>query len=290
MGDCNLMPDHLEQLFSTWLHWRSTVGQVAMEMAVGAESSRSVKGLTALITGAASGMGRASAELFAAEGARVALADLTGSPVEAVARGIVAAGGEARAWHMDVADPAQIATVVEAVAADFGSLDIVVNNAGISCFCPIDAVNYDEVWDRAVAVLLTAHQRIVRAALPHLRRSASPRIVNVASTEALGATARDSAYAAAKAGVTGLTRALAVELGKEGITVNCICPGPILTGMTEDLPEADRAMFAQRRTALRRYGRPEEVAHVTLSLCLPCASYITGATIPVDGGLMARNA
>jgi 3-oxoacyl-[acyl-carrier protein] reductase len=138
--------------------------------------------------------------------------------------------------------------------------------------------------------MLTSHQRIIRAALPWLRKSKAARIVNVASTEALGATARDSTYAAAKAGVTGLTRALAVELGREGITVNCICPGPILTGMTEAIPEADRATFAKRRTAMGRYGRPEEVAHVTLSLCLPAASYITGVTIPVDGGLMARNA
>jgi 3-oxoacyl-[acyl-carrier protein] reductase len=114
--------------------------------------------------------------------------------------------------------------------------------------------------------------------------------VNIASTEALGATAMDSAYCAAKAAVTGLTRALAVELGKEGITVNCICPGPIDTGMTEAITQADKDTYARRRTALRRYGRPEEVAHMTVSLCMPGASYITGATIPVDGGLLARNA
>ncbi len=139
-------------------------------------------------------------------------------------------------------------------------------------------------------MLLTSHQQIIRAALPHLRRSKAPRIVNIASTEALGATSRDSPYAAAKAGVTGLTRALAVELGREGITVNCVCPGPINTGMTQAISEADKATFAKRRTALGRYGAPEEVAHITLSLCLPAASYITGVTIPVDGGLMARNA
>ena len=96
--------------------------------------------------------------------------------------------------------------------------------------------------------------------------------------------------AEAKAAVTGLTRALAVELGKEGITVNCICPGPINTGMTAGIADADKTTFAHRRTAMRRYGQPEEVAHITLSLCLPAASYITGVTIPVDGGLMARNA
>ncbi|MCZ8170487.1 MAG: SDR family NAD(P)-dependent oxidoreductase, partial [Brevundimonas sp.] len=181
--------------------------------------------------------------------------------------------------------------VVADVAARLGGLDVLVNNAGISAFCPIDDDDhYDLVWDRAVSVLLTAHQRMIRAALPHLRASASPRIVNIASTEALGATSRNSPYAAAKAGVTGLTRALAAELGKEGITVNAICPGPILTSMTEKVSEADKQVFAHRRTALRRYGRPEEVAHMTLSLCLPAASYITGVTIPVDGGLMARNA
>ena len=143
---------------------------------------------------------------------------------------------------------------------------------------------------RAVNVLLTSHQRIIRAALPHLRRSKAARIVNIASTEALGATNRDSPYSAAKAGVTGLTRALAVELGREGITVNCICPGPIHTGMTSNVPDADKQTFAKRRTAMGRYGAPEEVAHMTVSLCLPAASYITGVTIPVDGGLMARNA
>ena len=254
------------------------------------ELSRSVKGLTVLVTGAASGMGRATAEVFAAEGANVALTDLSDEAVEGIAAELRSKGLSARGWALDVADPGAIKSVVEEVATHFGGLDIVINNAGISAFCPLDDPNYDAVWDRAVLVLLTAHQRLIRAALPHLRRSASGRIVNIASTEALGATNRDSPYCAAKAGVTGLTRALAVELGKEGITVNCICPGPIDTGMTANVSDADRAVFAQRRTALRRYGLPEEVAHMTLSLCLPAASYITGAVIPVDGGLMARNA
>ena len=159
-----------------------------------------------------------------------------------------------------------------------------------SAFSPIDSDGYEAVWDRSLAILLSAHQRVIRAALPFLRASTAPRIVNIASTEALGATAMDSPYAAAKAGVTGLTRALAVELGREGITVNCICPGPIATGMTAAIPDDQKAVFAKRRTALGRYGLPDEVAHITLSLCLPAASYITGAVIPVDGGLTARNA
>jgi len=256
--------------------------------------SRSVTGSVVLVTGAGSGMGRATAEVFAAEGAHVAVTDYDLAAAEAVALEIVKQGLSARAWALDVADPDRIIEVVAEVAEAFGGpdrvIDIVINNAGISAFAPIDSETYDAVWARSLAVLLTAHQLVIRAALPHLRKSTAPRIVNIASTEALGATSRDSPYAAAKAGVTGLTRALAVELGREGITVNCICPGPINTGMTQAIADADKATFAKRRTALGRYGAPEEVAHITLSLCLPAASYITGVSIPVDGGLMARNA
>ena len=256
--------------------------------------SRSVVGSVVLVTGAGSGMGRATAELFAAEGAHVAVTDYDLASAQAVAHEIARQGLSARAWALDVSDSGRIKQVVAEIAAEFGGpggvIDIVINNAGISAFAPIDSEAYDAVWARSLAVLLTSHQQIIRAALPHLRRSAAPRIVNIASTEALGATSRDSPYAAAKAGVTGLTRALAVELGREGITVNCICPGPIATGMTQAISEVDKTTFAKRRTALGRYGAPEEVAHITLSLCLPAASYLTGVTIPVDGGLMARNA
>jgi 3-oxoacyl-[acyl-carrier protein] reductase len=252
--------------------------------------SRSVAGLTVLVTGAASGMGRATARVFAAEGAKVAVTDFVAGGAEAVAAEIVANGGAAKAWNLDVANPDNINAVVNGVAAHFGGLDIVVNNAGISVATPIDGDGYDAAWERSIAVLLTAHPRIIRAALPYLRKSRSPRIVNIASTEALGATALHSPYSAAKAGVVGLTRSLAVELGRDGITVNCICPGPITTGMTARINDEHKAIYARRRTALGRYGDPEEVAHMTLSLCLPAASFLTGAIIPVDGGLMARNA
>jgi 3-oxoacyl-[acyl-carrier protein] reductase len=250
--------------------------------------SRSIAGRTAIVTGAASGMGRATALLFASEGANVAVTDLDLAACEAVA---AEAGGNAKAFALDVADPEAIKRVVGEIAGHFGGIDILVNNAGISAFCPLDAgEEYDAIWSQALTILLTAHQRVVRAALPYLRKSDAARIVNVASTEGLGATPGDTPYVAAKTGVTGLTRGLAVDLGKEGITVNCICPGPIRTAMTDALAEDDKAVFAKRRTALRRYGEPEEVAHITLNLVLPAASYITGAIIPVDGGLMARNA
>ena len=252
--------------------------------------SRSVKGLTVLITGAASGMGRATALVFAGDGANVAVTDISAEATRAVASEIASRGGSAKAWTLDVADRDNITDVVNDVAAHFGGLDIIVNNAGISVRVAIDDDGYDEAWARGLAVMLTAHQRIIRAALPYLRKSKSPRIVNIASTEALGATALHSPYSAAKAGVVGLTRSLAVELGRDGITVNCICPGPILTGMTARISDEHKAIYAKRRTALGRYGEPEEVAHMTLSLCLPAASFLTGAVIPVDGGLMARNA
>ncbi|MBV9456981.1 MAG: SDR family oxidoreductase [Bradyrhizobium sp.] len=254
------------------------------------ELSRSVKGLTALVTGAASGMGRATARVFAAEGANVAVTDVGADGVKAVVDEIAASGGTAKGWALDVSDRQAIERVVSEISAHFGGLDIIVNNAGLSVRAAIDDPTYDEAWAKAIAVMLTAHPRIIRAALPFLRKSKCPRIVNIASTEALGATALHSPYSAAKGGVASLTRSLAVELGREGITVNCICPGPIRTAITDRIPEEHKTIYAKRRTALGRYGDAEEVAHMTLSLCLPAASFLTGAVIPVDGGLMARNA
>lgn len=252
------------------------------------DRSRSVAGRVAIVTGAASGMGRATALLLASEGAMVAVTDLDLAACEIVAD---VAGANAKAFALDVSDGAAIKRVVADVAATFGGVDILINNAGVSSFCALDAEDeYEMIWHRAIAVMLTAHQRMVRAALPWLRQSDAPRIVNIASTEGLGATPGDTPYVAAKSGVVGLTRGLAVDLGRDGITVNCICPGPIHTGMTDKVPDADKLVFAKRRTALRRYGEPEEVAHITLSLVLPAASYITGAIIPIDGGLTARNA
>ena len=138
--------------------------------------------------------------------------------------------------------------------------------------------------------MLTSHQRAIRAALPYMRKNGWGRIVNIASTEGLGATPGNSPYVAAKHGVIGLTRGLAVDLGREGITVNCICPGPIITGITSGIPDEHKEIYAKRRVPLRRYGIPEEVANMTLSLVLPAASFLNGVHIPVDGGMSIKNA
>src|SRR5882724_4455757 len=138
--------------------------------------SRSVAGLTVMVTGAASGMGRATALVFAAEGARVAVTDLSAEGAQAVAAEITARDETAKAWTLDVASRDDINAVVDAIATHFGGLDIVVNNAGISVRVAIDDEAYDEAWAKGLAVMLTAQQRIIRAALPHLRKSRSPRI------------------------------------------------------------------------------------------------------------------
>ncbi len=252
--------------------------------------SRSIKGRIAIITGAASGMGKATAQLFADEGARVAALDVNAEPLNAVVEEIEAAGCEARAWTVDLADRSAIERVIGEIGTHFGAIDILVNNAGISIPVAIDSDDYERAWQKSLDVLITAHTRTIRAALPWLRKSDAGRIVNIASTEGLGATKYGSPYTAAKHAVIGLTRSLAVELGAEGITVNCICPGPIRTGMTAGIPEDAKQEFARRRVALKRYADPEEVAHGTLSLALPASSFITGVALPVDGGLTIRNA
>jgi 3-oxoacyl-[acyl-carrier protein] reductase len=235
-------------------------------------ASRSISGSTAVITGAASGMGRATALLFASEGAHVVLADRSADELATVVREAevlgATSGAQAVGVACDVREPADLRRLVATAADRFGGIDILINNAGISR-----------------RNNLTAHVRLVRLALPHLKESEHGRIVNIASSEALVSQAGLISYSASKSGVVGITRSMAIELAAFGITANVICPGPIETGMTEKYPDEAKAKYARRRVPMRRYGRPEEVAQMTLNLCLPASSYVTGAVIPVDGGM-----
>jgi 3-oxoacyl-[acyl-carrier protein] reductase len=239
--------------------------------------SRSVAGKVVLVTGAASGMGRAIADVFSAEGAKVAATD----------RNSHDSAGDT-SWHLDVTHHDAIGTVVDEIVRALGPIDVLVNCAGVSVPAAIDADGYGEAWDATLAVNLVGYVNMIRACLPFLARERAGRIVNIASTEGLGATPYLSPYTVSKHGVVGLTRSLACELGPQGVTVNCICPGPIHTGMTAAIPDDDKQRFARRRVPLRRYGDPEEVAHVVLSASLPASSYLNGAIIPVDGGLTAK--
>ena len=250
---------------------------------------RSVAGRVALVTGAASGMGRATAWLLADEGAKVAALDVDRSGVEETVAAIADAGGTALAVPCDLADPEAIDEAVARVQAELGPIDILINNAGMVAGGPVEAPDYEDVWAATMEVNLTAQMRLVRACLDDLKRNGDGRIVNVASTEGVMATPNTSPYTVSKHGVVGLTRALAVELGQWGVTANAICPGPIRTAMTGDIPEEDKQKYARRRVPARRYGDPEEVAQITLSLVLPAASFINGAVVLVDGGLHAKS-
>jgi 3-oxoacyl-[acyl-carrier protein] reductase len=251
--------------------------------------SRSIAGKVALVTGAASGMGRSTAHLFADEGAKVAVLDRNGEGVATVIREISEAGGIAQGWTLDLTQGEKIVPTITEIAEHFGGLDILINNAGIDASARIQSSRYEDVWERCFTINLAAHHRLIRAALPYLSKNGAGRIVNIASTEGVGGSAFSSPYTAAKHGVVGLTRALAVELGTQGVTVNCICPGAIHTGLTAAIPDKAKEIFARRRVPLKRYGEPEEVAHATLSLVLPAASYINGATLIVDGGFTIQN-
>ncbi len=234
-----------------------------------------------VVTGAASGIGRAVAERAAEEGARVACLDLDGKAVTAFAASLPVPGCAAQ---VDVTDPDAVRRAIDAVAITMGGIDGLVNSAGIVALGPIAEIT-PEIWRRVIDVNLGGTFLVCQAAAPHMKAAKDAAIVNISSAQALLPVAGASAYAASKGGVQSLSKALAAELAP-GIRVNAICPGLIDTPMNVGLKKAadDGPPVPLDRYALHRWGRPEEIAATIIFLLSADASYMTGATLAVDGG------
>jgi 3-oxoacyl-[acyl-carrier protein] reductase len=232
----------------------------------------------AIVTGAASGIGAATAERLRDEGARVLAVDL--NPIEV-------AGVET--LQVDVSQAGAASEIVEAVTEKLGGLDILANIAGVAWVSPVDGHD-DALWQQVHDINLNSVFRLCRAALPLLKQSAAGRIVNIGSICSSFGVEAMAAYVSSKHAVLGLTKVLASEAGPFGITVNCIQPGAILTGITKPTFQADPAFEAYFRdkAALKRIGKPEEIASVIAFLCSKDASFISGHGIFVDGGAMQR--
>ncbi|CAB3392356.1 beta-ketoacyl-acyl carrier protein reductase [Kyrpidia spormannii] len=238
----------------------------------------------AVITGAANGIGRATARLFAAHGAKVVLADVGDAEGSALESELKEGGTEALFLHVDVRQEDQVQEMVDKTLKRFGRIDVLINNAGITrdgflVKLPLVA------WHEVLAVNLTGVMQCTKSAAPVMIQQGGGVILNASSVVGLYGNIGQTNYAATKAGVIGLTKTWARELGAKGIRVNAVAPGFIETGMTAKVP--DRILqTVKERTPLKRMGRPEEVAHVYLFLASDAASFINGAIIPVDGGLV----
>jgi NAD(P)-dependent dehydrogenase (short-subunit alcohol dehydrogenase family) len=243
-----------------------------------------LSGRKAIVTGAASGIGLATAKLLAARGMKVLAVDLLGAALsDAFADGAIATLG------VSVTDEGAPEAIVGAALDRLGGIDVLFNNAGVAVGEPAARMD-DATWDKVLDVNLRAVFRVTRAAIPHLIQSPAGRVVNTASVMAEGAGVGLSAYCASKAGVVGFTRALAVELGRHGVTVNAVLPGAIRTGMTQGLWDArpEIAELWADKSVLRRLGAPEDIARVVAFLASDEAGFVTGQAIAVDGGLTLR--
>jgi meso-butanediol dehydrogenase / (S,S)-butanediol dehydrogenase / diacetyl reductase len=251
---------------------------------------RRFDGRVAVVTAGGSGIGAATARRFAAEGAGVVIADLSGRRAEEVAKSITAADGRALLIKMDAAEPDGVAATVRLALERYGRLDVMVNNAGLAHLGLLDETSV-ESWNRVLAVTLTSAFLGMKYCLPVMREQGGGAVVNTASVSGMAGDWGLSSYNAAKAGVINLTRAAAVENARYGIRVNCVCPGAIDTRAAELLagPRAEELRHAQAQAhPLGRMGRAEEIANAVLFLASDEASFISGEAIVVDGGLLAK--
>ncbi len=251
-------------------------------------------GRVALVTGAGSGIGRAAAQLFAAEGAAVAVLDLRAEAADETVAKIIADGGRAVAIVANVARADQVNAAVDTAVATLGRLDVLYNNAGVDSKGSVAEATEDD-WDRAFAVNAKGTFLMSRTAVPHLIQAGGGSIINQGSVAALVGVPSFAAYCAAKGAVVALTRSMAVDLAQHHIRVNVICPGTVFTPLMEPMLRArgDGDMQAGLAKTLLKYpigrlGTPEDIARVALFLACDDASFLTGSTVTADGGMTAQ--
>ena len=243
-----------------------------------------LEGKTALITGAARGIGKAIAMKYASEGANIAFTDLViDENGEATKAQIAALGVKVEAYASNAADFAQTEQVVKRIKEDFGSIDILVNNAGITKDGLMLRMS-EAQWDAVIGVNLKSAFNFIHAVVPIMMRQRGGSIINMASVVGVHGNAGQANYAASKAGMIALAKSIAQEMGPKGIRANAIAPGFIETAMTAALPDAVREEW-MKKIPLRRGGKPEDVADVALFLASDLSSYVSGQVIQIDGGM-----
>lgn len=243
-------------------------------------------GQVVLVTGASRGIGRAIALVFAQAGAKVALAARTADKLEEVAGEVRAAGAEALVLPVDVAVEAEVGRAVEKITAEWGRLDVLINNAGLIDFGPLHEIE-PAAWDKVIGVNLTGAYLCSRAVAPIMEKQRGGRIVNITSVSAqTGGVSGGVHYTASKGGLAAMTKTLARDLAAHGITVNAISPGQIDADPELLTPEQRQKVTAM--IPLGRLGEPEEIAYAALFLASPMADYITGTTLDVNGGILKR--
>ena len=251
-----------------------------------------LKDKVCVITGAGSGMGRVACEMFAREGALVAALDIVADAGEETVRQVRAAGGDATFYHCDVADEASVRRAMEGVAARYGGIDVLYNNAGIMPEADHSVLDTPvEVWDRVMAVNVRGIFLCCKYAIPDMMRRGRGSIINIASFVAqVGCSVPQDAYTASKGAVLSLTKSLAIQFRPEGIRTNAICPGPIETPlMTEWLlkDEAAKQLRLSRQPS-GRFGRPEDIVHAAIYLASDESDWTNGAIITIDGGITSN--
>ena len=250
----------------------------------------SMKGRVALVTGAGSGIGRATSLVFAREGAKVMAVDLMDGPMLETVGLIIGGGGEASGLTADVSKAEEVQLMVSETVSRFGRIDAAFNNAGIHTGTRIPFHEYPEdEWDRVIGVNLKGVWLCIKYELPQMLAQGGGAIVNTSSVAGLVASSGTSAYTASKHGVAGLTKSAAMDYARRGIRVNAVAPGVIMTPMMDLIMESNNTPQEELHNdqPIGRMGKPEEIAEVVVWLCTDAASYVTGHVLPIDGGYMA---